>query len=127
MIDPQTALDLVVAFIDPIVVAWRTPAALVLLVIVVFRPKHDSRCVMIGRALVVMACVFWMVAAIPALDRAARVGDWLMFLSAMASHVCEVLMNWARVVEDKRLEAPSPWSRIWLAARAGRRSSGARP
>lgn len=122
MLDPQTALDLVVAFIDPIVTAWRAPAAVVLLIIVAFRPKHPSRCVMIGRALVLMACVFWIAAAIPALDRAARVGDWLMFVSALASHVCEVFMNWAAVRQAKQAEAPSPFGRMWMAARASRRA-----
>ena len=119
--DPKTAVDLVVVALEPIVTAWRAPAALVLLLIVGFRPKHDSRCVMLGRALVMMACLFWIVAALPAFDAAARLGDWLMFGSAMATHVCEVFMNWAAVLEAKRAEAPGPFGRIWQAARATRR------
>jgi hypothetical protein len=90
MLDPQTALDIIVAHVDPIVLAWRAPAAMLLGGIVAFRPKHESSCVMLGRALLCVACVFWFVAAVvPSLDKAARIGDYVMFVSALASHVCE--------------------------------------
>lgn len=122
MLDPQTVLDIVVAQLDAIVLAWRAPAALLLGGIVAFRPKHESCCVMIGRTLLCVACVFWIVAGVvPSLDRAARIGDVVMFLSAFASHVCEVFMNWRTTLEAKRREAPSQLVRVLSAARAPRR------
>lgn len=120
--DPKTALEFVVALVDPIVTAWRAPAAVVLFAAVVFRPKHESRCVMIGRVLVCIACAFWFVAGVFGFESASRIGDWTMFLSAMATHVCEVFMNLAAVLEAKRGEGPSPLGRIWSAARAPRRA-----
>lgn len=122
--DPLHYFALAVFYLEPMVTAWRAPAAVLLFVIVAFRPQHQSRCVMIGRALVLMACLNWMAAAVPDLFPAARldglgacskVGDWMMFASAMASHVCEVVMNWAAVIHAKRLEGPSPFRRIWAA------------
>lgn len=122
--DPFHYLALAVFYLDPMVTAWRAPAAVVLFVIVAFRPQHPSRCIMLGRVLVLMACVNWVAAAVPdiwpaasleGLSACAKFGDWVMFGSAMASHVCEVATTWGAVIEAKRRESPSPFARIWAA------------
>lgn len=122
--DPLHYLALLAFYLEPIVNAWRAPAAVLLFLIVAFRPQHPSRCVMLGRVLVLMACFNWVAAVAPdvfpsaglgGLSVCAKFGDWVMFASAMASHVCEVVMTWAAVREAKRQEAPSPLARIWCA------------
>ncbi|CAB4168047.1 hypothetical protein UFOVP860_92 [uncultured Caudovirales phage] len=115
--DPIFWLDVLVAFLTPVVMALRAPAAVVLFLIVAFRPKSESHCIMLGRYLVLVACIFWVVAGIPEWSACGTLGNWTMFLSAMASHVCEVAMNWASVVAAKRAESPSAFARIWHAFR----------
>lgn len=121
--EPFFWLDVLVAFLMPMVMALRAPAALVLFVIVAFRPRSPSHCIMVGRYLVLVACVFWLVAEVSSWfwtepgSACGTLGNWTMFASAMASHVCEVAMNWASVLDAKRAERPSALTRIWQAIR----------
>ncbi len=115
--EPQYHLDYAVAVLDPVVTYWRAPAATVLFLIVAFRPRSPSHCIMVGRVFVLMACVLWFAAVYPPLAACARIADWAMFASAMSSHVCEVAMNWSAVRDAKRVEYPSPFHRIWSALR----------
>ena len=120
---PLYWLDVLVAFLTPLVMALRAPAAVVLFVIVAFRPKSPSHCIMVGRYLVLVACLFWVAAEvsrwfwIEPSSACGTLGNWTMFLSAMASHVCEVAMNWAAALDAKRAESPSAFARIWHAIR----------
>lgn len=121
--DPLFWLDVLVAFLTPVVLALRAPAAVVLFVIVAFRPRSPSHCIMVGRYLVLVACVFWLAAEVsrwfwPDPSGAfGTLGNWTLFLSAMAAHVCEVAVNWAAAVDAKRAESPSALARIWNAIR----------
>ena len=118
---PIYYLDRLVDVLDPIVMALRAPAAFILLLFVAFRPKSPSPCVMLGRALTVAACMLWMAAIIPGFSGCGALGNWVMFASTMASHVCEVAMNWSAVLAAKRAETPSTFARIWYAAMRRRR------
>lgn len=117
MMEPIYYLDRLVALLDPFVMALRAPAAVVLFAIVAFRPKSPSFCIMMGRVLVLAACVLWVAAIVPGFRTCGALGNWIMFASAMASHVCEVVLNWAAVLAAKRAEYPSPFARIWHAIR----------
>lgn len=111
--DPQDYLDWLIRHLDPIVICLRAPAALVLFVFVCLRPQMDSRCIMLGRVLVLGACGFWMAAAIRGFESAARLGDYTLFASAFASHVCDTIVNWRSVMAARRAEARSAVARIW--------------
>lgn len=121
--DPLIWLDVLVAFLTPVVLALRAPAAVVLFVIVAFRPRSPSHCIMVGRYFVLVACVWWLAAEVvrwfwpDASGAIGTLGNWTLFLSAMASHVCEVAVNWGAAVDAKRAESPSAFARIWQAIR----------
>lgn len=124
---PEHYLNLVVMWLTPIVNDLRAPAALILFAFVCFRPQAASRCVMIGRVLTLMACVLWMAAAYQPFAACARLGDWVMFASAFASHVCEVVMSWANVMAAKRAEGPGLETRLARGLIAGLRSPSRPP
>ena len=109
MVEPLFYLDLAVRTAEPFVDDCRGPLAVVLFAIVAFRPKAGaSHCVLAGRVLVLMACILWFAGLVAHLPPVTTIGDWIAFLSLMASHVCDVVWRWPQLIAEKRATGVSP-------------------